>query len=175
MEALTGPEEGNQPGAVDLVEDGEGRVWLEDGGELEVDLHGHGNAERSVDVEEDVVEVLVRVGRLGEEGVGGGVETVREGDGEGRRHVRVTGLEVEVAWRETEAGPNLRTEAAVTVEGVRTGLVPRHGDSVGGGVSGGLQVHGETHDGDQERELVTETCRQARHLQTALDPGTGIS
>ena len=41
---------------------------------------------------------------MGEEGVGGGVEAVREGDGHWGGDVRVAGLQVEVAVREAGRG-----------------------------------------------------------------------
>ena len=41
---------------------------------------------------------------MGEEGVGGGVEAVGEGDGHGGRDVGVAGLQVEVAVREAGGG-----------------------------------------------------------------------
>ena len=46
----------------------------------------------------------VRGGGVGQQRVGGGVEAVREGDGEGGRHIWIAGLQAEVTGGETEAG-----------------------------------------------------------------------
>ena len=81
-ETLAGPEERNQPGPLDLVQEREGGVGSQDGGELEVDLDHQRDPQLGVEVDVKVVFLVVRAGRVGHQGVGGGVEAVREGDGQ---------------------------------------------------------------------------------------------
>ena len=77
----------------------------------------------------------VRGGGVGQQRVGGGVEAVREGDGEGGRHIWVAGLQAEVTGGETEAGGRgleswriFRTETVITLEAGRIRFVPAEGN-----------------------------------------------
>ena len=165
VEALAGPEERHEAGGVDLVQDGEGEVRPQDGGQLEVDLDCEGDAELVVDVEVNVVFLIVGGGCVGQQGVGGGVEAVREGDREGRPDVWVAGLQAEVAAGQAEAG--LGAVAGGLVQAVLLGLVPRHGDVLDGEVLHRHHVHSPAHDGQHHGETLTEPRRQTAGLQAA--------
>ena len=73
---------------------------------------------------------------MGEQGVGGRVDAVREGDGEGRRDVGVAGAEVQVAAGEAGGGGGVVWAVAGGLsQGVGGRGVPGHGDTLGPGVN----------------------------------------
>ena len=169
IESLTGPEEGHEAGLVDLVEDGEGWVGAEDGGELEVDLDGERDAKLGVEVDVNVVFVIVWARSVGQQGVRGGVEAVGEGDCERRSDVRVAGLETEVPAGQTLARAGVRTVAGVLLQSVVLSLIPRHRDVLDGELLHLHHLHRPAHDGQHHGEPLLQPGRETAGLRAARD------